>query len=56
MKLIKRLKVTLKDKSIILVTHKPALLELVDRIIVLDYGKIILDGKKDMVLKALGGV
>lgn len=55
-KLIKRLKVMLKDKTVIMVTHKPALLQLVDRIIVLDEGKVILDGKKEMVLKALEGV
>ncbi len=54
LKLIERLKVMLKDKTLVIVTHKPALLELVDRIIVLDYGKIILDGKKEMVLKAMG--
>jgi len=55
-KLIKRLKVMLEDKTVIIVTHKPALLELVDRIIVLDDGKIVLDGKKEMVLKSLEGI
>ncbi len=54
-KLIKRLKGVLKDKTLILVTHKPALLELVERIIVVDSGRIVLDGKKEMVLKALEG-
>lgn len=54
-KLIKRLKEMLKTKTVIMVTHKPAILELVDRIIVLSDGKIVLDGKKDIVLKALGG-
>ncbi len=55
-KLIKRLKRELKDKTLIVVTHKPALLALVNRIIVIDEGKVILDGKKAMVLKALDGV
>jgi len=55
-KLIKYLKETLKHKTVILVTHKPALLDLVDRVIVLADGKVVLDGKKDIVLKALGGV
>jgi len=55
-KLIKRLKDMLENKTVIVVTHKPALLDLIDRIIVLDNGKVILDGKKEMVLKALGGV
>ena len=54
-KLIKNLKEMLKEKTVIIVTHKPALLELVDRIIVLNEGKVVLDGKKAMVLKALGG-
>ncbi len=34
------------DKTVILVTHKTSLLKLVDRIIVIEDGKIILDGKK----------
>lgn len=40
-------------KTVILVTHKTSLLRLVDRIIVLEEGKIVLDGKKDMILKKL---
>ena len=51
--LIARLKRYLKDKTLILVTHKPQMLELVDRIIVLDRGRIIMDGEKTQVLKAL---
>lgn len=54
--LIKRLKVTFENKTVIIVTHKPTILELVERIIVLGNGKIVLDGKKEMVLKALDGV
>lgn len=37
--------------TLLLVTHKPSLLALVDRIIVLEEGKIIADGPKDSVLK-----
>lgn len=40
-------------KTMFLVTHRASLLELVDRLIVLDSGKIIADGPKDNVLKAL---
>lgn len=44
---------TLKDKTVILVTHKTSLLSLVDRVIVLDNGKLIADGPKEPVLDAL---
>ena len=42
-----------KDKTFIIVTHKPALLKLVDRLIVMDNGKVAMDGPKEQVLKAL---
>lgn len=44
---------TAKDKTLILVTHKGSLLSLVDRLILMDGGKIIADGPRDLVLKAL---
>lgn len=40
-------------KTVILVTHKGSLLSLVDRIILMDGGKIVADGPRDLVLKAL---
>lgn len=40
-------------KSIILVTHRTSLLDLVDRLIVLDNGQIMADGPKAMVVEAL---
>jgi ATP-binding cassette subfamily C protein LapB len=40
-------------KTLIIVTHRIPMLELVDRIIVLSQGSIVLDGKKDDVLKKL---
>ena len=43
----------LADKTLILVTHKTALLSLVDRVIVLDGGKMVADGPKESVLDAL---
>lgn len=43
----------LKGKTLVLVTHKPSLLALVDRIIVLDAGRVVADGPKDKVLQAL---
>ncbi|HHR6130893.1 TPA: type I secretion system permease/ATPase [Providencia alcalifaciens] len=42
------------DKTLIVVTHKLPILRLVDRIIVMDEGKILIDGPKQKVLKALG--
>lgn len=42
-----------KDKTLILVTHKGSLLTLVDRLILMDNGRIIADGPRDLVLKAL---
>ena len=41
------------NKTVILITHKMSLLPLVDRIIVLEKGRIILDGPRDQVLKSL---
>jgi ATP-binding cassette subfamily C protein LapB len=43
----------LGDKTLILVTHRASLLSLVDRIIVMDSGRIIADGAKERVLEAL---
>lgn len=40
-------------KTIILVTHKASLLSLVDRIIVMDQGRLVADGPRDQILTAL---
>lgn len=52
-----RLKSRLRDasagKTMILVTHRTALLELVDRLIVVDNGSIVADGPKEQVVEAL---
>lgn len=42
-----------KDTTFILITHKAAMLKLVDRLIVVDNGKIVADGPKESVLTAL---
>jgi ATP-binding cassette subfamily C protein LapB len=47
------LKESAQGKTMLLVTHKGSLLSLVDRLILLDNGKIIADGPRDLVLKAL---
>jgi ATP-binding cassette subfamily C protein LapB len=43
----------LPGRTLLLVTHRNSLLELVDRIIVVDGGRIVADGAKDGVLTAL---
>lgn len=41
------------QRTLLLVTHRPALLELVDRLIVLDAGHVVADGPRQEVLQAL---
>lgn len=48
-----RLAAALRGKTLILITHRPSLLSLVSRLIVLEDGKIIADGPRDMVLANL---
>jgi ATP-binding cassette, subfamily C, bacterial LapB len=52
--LIQRLEEELKDRTVLVITHRPPLLRLVNRIIVFDQGRIIADGPRDEVLKKLG--
>lgn len=42
-----------EGKTLLLVTHRASLLALVDRIIVMDEGRVLADGPKDNVLEAL---
>ncbi len=49
----KRLTESLSNKTLVLITHRSSLLSLVDRLIIVDAGKIVADGKKDDVLQAL---
>jgi ATP-binding cassette subfamily C protein LapB len=41
------------NKTLFLITHRTALLELVSRLIVIDAGRIVADGPKDQVVEAL---
>ena len=52
-KFMKNIKEYLKGKTMILVTHKTSLLSLADRIIVMEDGQVVLDGKKDYVVDKL---
>jgi ATP-binding cassette subfamily C protein LapB len=49
------LKKYLADKTAIIVTHKMSDLSLVDRVIVMDDGRVVMDGKRDEVLAKLQG-
>jgi ATP-binding cassette subfamily C protein LapB len=51
-----RIATLVKDKTFILVTHKGAMLSLVDRLIVVDNGKIVADGPRDQVLQNMMAV
>ena len=51
--LIARLSKVTRGKTLLLVTHKISMLKLVDRIIVLDQGRIVVDGRKDEILRAM---
>lgn len=42
-----------KGKTMLVVTHRTSLLEMADRIIVVDGGKIVADGARDQVIEAL---
>jgi ATP-binding cassette subfamily C protein LapB len=45
----------IKGKTFIMITHKQAMLSMVDRLILLDQGRVIADGPRDKVLEALAG-
>ncbi len=49
---IKRLKSGLADRTMVIVTHRTALLELVDRVIVIEDGRVAFDGDKSQMLRA----
>ncbi|WP_156293412.1 type I secretion system permease/ATPase [Serratia oryzae] len=48
-----RLNNATKDQTLILVTHRTSLLNLVDRILVVDEGRIVADGPKNEIIAAL---
>jgi len=52
-RLKKKLREFAHAKTLLLVTHRTALLELVDRLIVIDNGQIVADGPKAQVVEAL---
>jgi ATP-binding cassette subfamily C protein LapB len=44
-----------EGQTLVVVTHRPSLLTLVDRIVVVEDGKVIADGPKDTILAAMSG-
>lgn len=55
----RRLAAIMQDKTLILITHRLSMLKIVNRLIVMDGGRIVLDGPRDAVLQRLregGGV
>ncbi|HUD90880.1 ATP-binding cassette domain-containing protein [Sphingobium sp.] len=51
--LIARLQPEVTGRTLLLITHRTSLLTMVDRIVVLDRGKIVADGPRDAVLQRL---
>lgn len=54
-KVIKNLREATEGKTTIIITHKPSILTIVDRLLVIDNGTVVMDGPKDEVLAKLGG-
>ena len=48
-----KLKDFMQGRTLMLVTHRTPLMDLVDRIIVMDRGRIVADGPRDEVVEAL---
>jgi len=52
-RLLRQLTPFLENRSLLLVTHRPSLLALVDRVMVIDEGRVVADGPKAEVLARL---
>ena len=51
--LIARLDVATRGRTLLVVTHRISMVKMVDRIIVLDRGRIVVDGPRDSVFQAM---
>ncbi|MFQ9867130.1 MAG: ATP-binding cassette domain-containing protein [Bilophila wadsworthia] len=45
--------VALKDKTLVLITHRMSMLQLVKRVVIIEEGRIVADGPKEQVLRGL---
>jgi len=54
-KVINNLSESTRGKTSIIITHKPSILAIVDRLLVMDDGMLVMDGPKDEILAKLGG-
>lgn len=52
---LKRLREVIKGRTLILVTHKPSSLQLVDKLMVMEAGKMLAYGEKETIMKQLTG-
>lgn len=44
-----------KERTTIIITHKPSILKIVDRLLVMDKSRLVMDGPKDEILARLAG-
>ena len=51
----KRLQDFCKDRTLVLITHRTTLVPLVDRLVIVEQGRIIADGARDEVMRRLSG-
>ena len=53
MQLLDRLQAEIAGRTFVLITHRPALLRLVERVVLIEAGKVVRDGPRDAVLQSL---
>lgn len=53
--LIEQLKQWIGHRTLVIATHRTAMLQLVDRIIVMEQGRIVMDGAKETILREHSG-
>jgi ATP-binding cassette subfamily C protein LapB len=51
----KKLATIAKDRTVVIVTHRPSLLSVVDRVVVMDNQRLVADGPKERILAMLSG-
>ncbi|WDP89256.1 MAG: type I secretion system permease/ATPase [Desulfobacter sp.] len=54
-RIVKNLAQASRGRTAIVITHKPSMVAIVDRLIVMEGGRVVMDGPKEEVLRQLGG-